>query len=215
MNTKNKDIAGIYTITSPTGKIYIGSSQNIEQRWYFYKTLNCKGQPHVYRSLKKYGPETHQFDIFEYCSTDQLLLKEQKWLDFFKPELNCALSAIAPMRGRKHTAETLKKMSEAKKGKKRGPHSAEHRRNLSESLKGKTHSVEAKLKMSKAKQNMSAETKLKMSKAKQNMSAETKKKISEAKKGKKRAPFSAETKKKISEAQKEYWRKKALLKNGM
>ena len=46
---------GIYKITSPSGKIYIGQSKDIEKRFKAYKNLKCKGQPYIYRSLLKYG----------------------------------------------------------------------------------------------------------------------------------------------------------------
>ena len=35
---------GIYKITNPKGKIYIGQSINIENRFKVYKRYNCKGQ---------------------------------------------------------------------------------------------------------------------------------------------------------------------------
>lgn len=38
--TKNIPITGIYKIISPTGKIYIGQSIDIEKRWKAYKRLN-------------------------------------------------------------------------------------------------------------------------------------------------------------------------------
>ena len=47
---------GIYKITSPTNKIYIGQSTNIENRWNdYYKMIRCKRQTRLYNSLKKYG----------------------------------------------------------------------------------------------------------------------------------------------------------------
>ena len=47
---------GIYKIVSPSEKIYIGQSINIEKRWEKnYKTLKCKTQTKLYNSLKKYG----------------------------------------------------------------------------------------------------------------------------------------------------------------
>jgi hypothetical protein len=53
-------IIGIYKITSPSNKIYIGQSNNILYRWkYCYKKLNCKSQRHLYNSLMKYGFDNH------------------------------------------------------------------------------------------------------------------------------------------------------------
>jgi group I intron endonuclease len=69
-------MVGIYKITSPTGKIYIGQSVDIEKRWKYYYTLNCKGQTKIYNSLKKYGPENHMFEIIEECLENFLEEKE-------------------------------------------------------------------------------------------------------------------------------------------
>ena len=64
---------GIYKITSPTNKIYIGQSTNIKQRWNDYnKMIRCKRQTRLYNSLKKYGPKNHIFEILEECSESQL-----------------------------------------------------------------------------------------------------------------------------------------------
>ena len=76
-------------------------------------------------------------------------------------------------KGKHHSEETKKKMSEAQKGEKNPMH-------------GKHHFEETKKKMSEVKKNMSEETKKKMSEAKKGkkLSEETKKKMSEAHKGK-------------------------------
>ena len=59
---------GIYKITSPNGRIYVGQSKNIEKRIKCYKSLNCKGQKLLYRSLLKYGVDKHKFEIIIECS---------------------------------------------------------------------------------------------------------------------------------------------------
>jgi group I intron endonuclease len=65
---------GIYKITSPTNKIYIGQSVDIERRFKEYKRLNCKKQTKLYFSLKKHGVENHVFEILEECSQDNLYI---------------------------------------------------------------------------------------------------------------------------------------------
>ena len=47
--------SGIYKITNPKNKVYIGQSKDIIKRWYYYKTLHCKSQIKLYNSLLKYG----------------------------------------------------------------------------------------------------------------------------------------------------------------
>lgn len=71
---------GIYKITSPSGKIYIGQSVNIEKRFEYYKYINSiKNQAKLYNSFKKYGIEQHKFEIIEECSIEQLNEKEIYW----------------------------------------------------------------------------------------------------------------------------------------
>ena len=85
--TKKIPIIGIYKITSPTNKIYIGQSSNIKIRWFNYFNLGCKGQPQIYRSLKKYGVKNHKFEIIEECSLEQLNEKETYWKLFYINEI--------------------------------------------------------------------------------------------------------------------------------
>ena len=55
-----KKICGIYKITSPSGKIYIGCSNNIYKRWSRYRhPESIKKQTYIYNSLIKYGVENH------------------------------------------------------------------------------------------------------------------------------------------------------------
>ena len=54
---------GIYKITSPTNKVYIGSSNNIFNRWCSYKNLKCLTQTKLYRSFLKHGVDNHVFEI--------------------------------------------------------------------------------------------------------------------------------------------------------
>lgn len=56
-------MVGIYKITSPSGRIYIGQSHNIKNRWYDYKKSGAKGQTHLHNSFLKYGTENHKFEF--------------------------------------------------------------------------------------------------------------------------------------------------------
>lgn len=46
---------GIYMITSPSGKSYIGRSLNLEERLNKYKNLLCSDQQYIYHAILKYG----------------------------------------------------------------------------------------------------------------------------------------------------------------
>lgn len=76
-------ICGIYKITSPKGRIYIGQSVNIFYRFYSYKKLNCKEQYRLYNSLKKHGVENHKFEIIEECSKENLDEREIYYIKLF------------------------------------------------------------------------------------------------------------------------------------
>ena len=91
---------GIYKITNLINKkVYIGQSTNIKKRWSDYKRLNCKGQPLLYRSLKKYGVENHKFEIITECDFENLNKFERYYQDIYnvcgKNGLNCKLVGIA------------------------------------------------------------------------------------------------------------------------
>lgn len=49
------NVTGVYRITSPSGKEYIGSSNNIKRRWWQHKNATKKGvETLLCRSMRKY-----------------------------------------------------------------------------------------------------------------------------------------------------------------
>ena len=86
---------GIYKITSPTGKIYIGQSVNIHKRFTRYKNLGCVNQPRLYNSFIKYGVENHVFEIIEECLFEEMNIRERYWQEHYdvisNKGLNCFL----------------------------------------------------------------------------------------------------------------------------
>ena len=54
---------GIYKLISPSGKIYIGQSNDIKYRFSKYKCLDCKNQTKLYNALKKYGFSQFKVEI--------------------------------------------------------------------------------------------------------------------------------------------------------
>jgi group I intron endonuclease len=68
-----KIVCGIYKITSPSGRVYIGQSLDIYRRWKGYlKIENIRKQCLLYFSLKKYGAEKHKFEILNICLPEEL-----------------------------------------------------------------------------------------------------------------------------------------------
>jgi hypothetical protein len=107
--------SGIYYIENPKGKIYIGSTNNFARRKRQYRNGSCKDQIKIYRSIMKYGWDNHNFVEFVYCGEDQLLDREQRLLDFFKPELNINTCASKPpsSKGKKLTKEHVMKQAKS------------------------------------------------------------------------------------------------------
>ena len=113
--------SGIYKITSPTYRIYIGQSKDLKRRVSEYRNMDVKlkSQTRLYNSLQKYGWENHQFDIIEYCIEEDLDCSERFWQDIFevtgKMGLNCILQECGAKR-REFSEEMLLKRSESMKG---------------------------------------------------------------------------------------------------
>jgi group I intron endonuclease len=99
-------MVGIYKITNPKGKIYIGQSTNIEKRWGVYKRLQCKGQTLLYRSLNKYGPEEHIFEIVEICEIEILVNRENYYKDLYEVFQTPSLCCRYDGKGGKDSEET-------------------------------------------------------------------------------------------------------------
>lgn len=86
---------GIYKITSPTGRIYIGQSINLLMRFKSYKKLACKSQPKLYNSFIKHGFASHKIEVLEFCETSELNNRERHYQDLYntqKSGLNCRLT---------------------------------------------------------------------------------------------------------------------------
>lgn len=76
---KQKKIIGVYKITSPTNRVYVGSSVNMKERWASYRRMECDSQPRIFASLKKYGVDNHKFELITECSIEELLKLETYW----------------------------------------------------------------------------------------------------------------------------------------
>jgi hypothetical protein len=112
---ENKDKSGIYRINNMiTNKSYIGSSIDISKRFKnYYKSsyINSKrNNSIIYSALLKYNYINFSVDILEYCKSDSLIIREQYYLDFLKPEYNI-LKIAGNRLGSKHSKEAKANMS--------------------------------------------------------------------------------------------------------
>lgn len=119
-------LSGIYIITNAeTGKIYVGSATSIRGRLLSHRgslRLGKHDNPHLQHSWNKYGEVSFVFDIIELCDIDNLLTREQYYIDRFQAcnklyGYNMAkIAGGSPMQGRNHSEESCKKMSDKRKG---------------------------------------------------------------------------------------------------
>lgn len=145
---------GIYKITSPSNKIYIGQSVDIKKRFYNYKSLSCKSQTILHNSFNKYGVYNHQFDVVEECPIHLLNERERYWQDYYdvvgEKGLNCLLTKTEDKSG-KLSKKTIDKIKKNRKGiPSKFKDSASRGLNISKSLTGKKLSEEHKKSLSLA-----------------------------------------------------------------
>lgn len=84
------DNCGIYKIVNPVGKIYVGQSHNIPDRWRSYRKpsfLTKSMQKRIANSIIKYGYDAHLFEVIEYCDDNilqaDLDILEIKYMEMF------------------------------------------------------------------------------------------------------------------------------------
>ena len=82
-NSKNP-ICGIYKITSPSGRIYIGQSKDCCKRELNYKYNQNKCQIRVHSSITKYGWDAHSFEVIHECLVEELDLFEIHYIKLYK-----------------------------------------------------------------------------------------------------------------------------------
>ena len=220
----------IYRITNKiNGKPYVGQTrQKLSQRIYGHKSN--KGKSAIDAAIAKYGWKNFTVEIIEVCPVESLNEKERYWIAKLNSKAPNGYNLTDGGDGLVGcTQETRDKMSLAKKGKKRKPHSSETRAKMSAKAKGRPSSnkgkhlseeTRAKLSASNTGKKHTSETRAKISASNKgennpnygkHRSPETKAKISAAEKGK---HLSEETRAKISAARKAYFARKKAVENG-
>lgn len=160
-------ICGIYSITAPNGKRYIGLSKDIETRWRQHLRELREGSHHnvhLQCAWNLYGEDGFEFIVLQEVPVLLLDVHEVAWIQRYdttnpehgynmtsggsrprmSKETRAKLSARiisaetrAKMSARRHSAETRAKMSSTRKGVKHGPRSPETCAALSAALLGK------------------------------------------------------------------------------
>ena len=83
---------GIYKIENLiNGKVYIGQSINIKERWNEHKLINSRASKDalkkqkypLYLAFQKYGLENFSFEVLEECPREQLNEKEKYYIDLY------------------------------------------------------------------------------------------------------------------------------------
>ena len=202
-------MVGIYKVTSPSKKVYIGQSWDIEKRLKGYINNPNKRQTKLFNSIKSYSWKAHNFEVVHELPSDVT----QQTLDQYEIlywqlyiELNVEmLNVREPGKGGRFSEESKKKLSESKKGQQPmlgRKHSEETKAKISlarlerNGMKGKKHSEESKKKISEYSKRPRPSTKGRVpwnKGLKGTISEETRQKMSEAKKG--RTPWNKGLKK--------------------
>lgn len=76
-------ICGIYKITSPSGNIYIGQSEDIIFRMSYYRHSIRMNQPRLCKSIRKYGFDSHSVEIIKTCTKEQLNYFEKYFIEYY------------------------------------------------------------------------------------------------------------------------------------
>ena len=143
----------VYLVTNLTnGKRYVGKTKrDLGQRWREHVT-HSHGRSEemaLYVAIRKHGADAFELSVLEECSSEETLNEaEKRWireLGTFRREYNMTEGGDG-LKGYKHTEDTKRRMSEARKGTRnhnyrkvwgrQGPLSEEARRKISEKKKG-------------------------------------------------------------------------------
>jgi len=139
---ENKGKSGIYRIINLTNEnAYIGSSVCLDRRfasYYSFKFIDRRQTSLICKALLKYGYSKFRLEVIEYCPVENLLQREQYYLDLLKPKYNILTTAGSSL-GYKHTKETIAKFKLRK-----------HSEDTLEKFKAKTFSEEHRAKISVA-----------------------------------------------------------------
>lgn len=164
-------MVGVYKITSPSNKVYVGSSISINDRLTNYRNGHLHLQRKLNASFNKYTPQSHTFELLEICCKENVRQRERFHCLKYNVLGELGLNLQIPHENDGYVSiseETRKKLSEARTGEKnsmygkKGELSPNYGRKMSEDfcnkiservsgenhpMYGKKHSEETKEKM--------------------------------------------------------------------
>lgn len=208
ISEKAPQLPGVYAIKCiPNGRIYIGSSKNIEvRRKRHLSDLMARRHTsrHMQSSFDKYSADNFLFTVLYFSNIEvERLQQETRFISIISPSILFNSAPVAGTTlGYKHTPETRNLMSAQRTGKpltnaqkialsrsRHGkPKSRLHKQALSVAQTGKRHSDETIEKIRQRKLSVSEETraKLRAARARQIFTDETRQKMSMAQKRRQR-----------------------------
>ncbi len=153
MGTHN---SGVYVITAPSGRQYVGSAVHFGTRWSVHKHHLRAGTHHsrkLQAAWNKYGDRL-QFSKLLVCAREHVVMYEQLAIDALRPALNVAPMAGSSL-GYRHTEETKARFDERKKAARNTPaclaaHAARRGVPLSDEHKAKVQAAKIGVKRSDA-----------------------------------------------------------------
>lgn len=169
---KYKHECGIYCIRNIINdNVYIGqTTEGFYERWIRHSNMLKNGKhfnAHLQRAYDKYGSDNFEMTILEICNDiSNISILEAKYISEYKKRHNCYNDLSGgptmcgennPFYGKKHTKESLEKMSLARTGKYTGKqnnfYGADHSGDKN-GFYGKHHTEKARKKMSESKSKM-------------------------------------------------------------
>jgi len=153
MPSITQDDFSVYIFTFSNGKRYVGKTNDVKRRWKAHRYLAKSGDKRiVYHAIRKYGWESIDKEVRGGFTEAEAFAEEKRLIRDLKTHIRWGrgynlTDGGEGASGLEISAETRKKMSEAKRGK---PKSPEHRAKLSVSNRGQKRSPETCKKMSNA-----------------------------------------------------------------
>jgi group I intron endonuclease len=113
--------SGIYKITNPEGKVYIGQTENIRKRriGHMAQAEDGTGVGKLADSYRQYGWDAHRFEVIEYCSIDELYEREGYWQKHYDATGHNGLNILqtVKVKGEKALTKLIVRLTQTQKDK--------------------------------------------------------------------------------------------------